>query len=712
MRMRQSLVLAALAWLALWPACGSARADEGDPVQFTADEVSYDQELGLVTARGSVEIVHEGRILLADQISYNSKRDTIAASGNVSLTETTGEVYFADYFELSGDFMEAVGKNLRVLLADRSRLAAATGRRISGDKHEMERAVYSACEVCKEDPSRPLVWQVKAMKVTHDEDEQVIEYQDAWLEAFGFPVAYTPYFSHADPRSERRSGFLTPSFGGSGQLGGAITVPYYFAISPHEDATVAPMFTVKEGVVMTASHRKRFQEGKTETQASITHDSRDHDRGHIRSKGRFDLDDNWRTGFDIARTTDRTYLRRYGFRSDPWLETRPFVEGFGGRSYANLQAYAYQGMRAEDRSKASPLVLPMADYNYVSEPGAQGQYVTFDAGALALTRDVGTDMRRLSSKVSWVLPYTAPKGDIYRMSASLRGEGYHVNNYVADSTSGALNGATGRVAPELAMDWRWPFIRHGENYSDTIEPIVVGVVSPNGMNPRKIPNEDSLDFEYDDTNIFRTSRFSGLDRFEGGPRVGYGVKWSAYGRRPGSVNAMLGQSYKTHKDSLYGRRSGMEDRLSDYVGRVEYFPGGNLSLLYRFRVDRENFTAQRNEIGATVGPKAFNIATNYMFVERNPTSGMPGRNQVSLVANSAMTQYWSAGATTVYNVGDDSGPLSLGFRLLYNDECFAFQASYTNKYTSDSDYKGGQTVLFRFVLKTLGEVQARAQSEP
>ncbi|MBI5119576.1 MAG: LPS-assembly protein LptD [Rhodospirillales bacterium] len=707
------LILAALALglpgglLAAEPKIQTPRFDD-EQVYFSADEVNQDKELGIMTARGHVEISYQGRVLLADQIAYNTRQDIISASGNVSLLEPSGDVIFADYFEISGDMKEATGKNLRILMANRTRMAAAKSTRVAGDKNHMEKAVYSACEPCKDDPQKAPLWQVKAMKVTNDEKNQTLEYRDAWLEVAGIPVAYTPYFKHADPRVKRRSGFLPPTFGGSSQLGGAVTVPYYWAISNNEDATVSTMVTGKENAVLIGEHRKRMSKGKSDTQASLTADSKSRVKGHIKGTGLYDIDETWRAGYQVERASDDTYQRRYGFRSsDRWLETHPYVEGFAGRNYARMESYLYQGLSAKDDPGKAPVVLPVAELHRVGDAGSQGQYWSFDAGALDIYRGEGTDTRRLSSRVAWNLPYTAPAGDVYKLTAEVRGEGYHVSDYQRYDKE--ENGLTGRAVPQLSLDWRYPFVRNGEKFTDIIEPIVVGTVSPNGMNPGRIPNEDSLDFEFDETNLFRPQRFTGLDRVEGGPRVAYGVKWSAFGRKPGGMTAMLGQSYRAHVDETFAKESGLQDNLSDYVGRVDYSPTGNLKMLYRFRLDKDSLEARRNEIGVQAGPKAFNVSANYIFVDRNSVSGYPDREQLNLNVSSRLTRYWSANAGTVYNLGKDIEPLSYNTQLVYEDECFALSANYLHKFTYDRDYVGGQYFLFRFTLKTLGEFQASAE---
>ena len=85
---------------------------------MTANQIVHDRDLNTVTARGHVEVDQGGRILLADTLSYNLKQDVIIATGNVSLTETTGEVIFADYIELTGDMKESTARGIRVLLID------------------------------------------------------------------------------------------------------------------------------------------------------------------------------------------------------------------------------------------------------------------------------------------------------------------------------------------------------------------------------------------------------------------------------------------------------------------------------------------------------------------------------------------------------------------------------------------------------------------
>ena len=55
------------------------------------------------------------------------------------------------------------------------------------------------------------------------------------------PLVWVPYFYYPDPTVKRRSGFLTPEYSHSDDLGFSAGVPYYYSLSPSADLTVTPV---------------------------------------------------------------------------------------------------------------------------------------------------------------------------------------------------------------------------------------------------------------------------------------------------------------------------------------------------------------------------------------------------------------------------------------------------------------------------------------
>ena len=121
----------------------STGANEQSKILFSADEVDYNRELQTVTARGNVEISRDGRILLANTVSYDQSQDVLTASGNVSITEPNGEVTFASYVELSGDFKNGIIEDIYILLDENTRIAGTGARRSNGNFTERQGCLFT-----------------------------------------------------------------------------------------------------------------------------------------------------------------------------------------------------------------------------------------------------------------------------------------------------------------------------------------------------------------------------------------------------------------------------------------------------------------------------------------------------------------------------------------------------------------------------------------
>jgi LPS-assembly protein len=676
-------------------------------VLLKADQLRHERKLGIVVGRGNVEIAQGDRILRADTISYNQKTDILTATGNVVLVEPTGEITFADFVELSGDFKNGIVENIRILMSDDARIAAVGGRRIDGNVIEMNKVVYSPCRTCL-GPGGPPLWQLKAVKVVHNKTEKTVEYYDAFMEFAGIPILYTPYLSHPDPTVKRKTGFLTPRYGSDSELGVLIEIPYYFNIAPDKDLTLQPIFTGKEGPIIAGEYRQRFSNGELKLEGSGTRgsgaDGSNENRGHFFTHAKFDLTDTWRTELKSEVVSDDTYLRRYGFSSPDPLTNHLLFEGFRSQNYASVEGYHWRGQSATDEAANTPIVAPLINFNAIGTPAAHGGRWTIDAGAMALTRTGGADSKRLSLRSGWELPHIASTGEIYRLYATLQTDGYLVDDVQEDGqAAGDLSsGFAGRVFPRVGLDWRLPFARPVGETTQVLEPVAGVMVSPNGGNPDKIPNEDSRDIEFDDTNLVSPSRFTGLDRIEGGQRVYYGLQMGAFSKH-GHSSAFIGQSYRLRRDRSFASNSGISGNFSDIVGRVNIDPDFPVSAQYRFRLNKQNFAPRRNEVRALIGPEAFKVNVDYSFFGEGTGSDKFGnREEISTGFNSRLSSDWSIHGSTRRDL-QSNATLNYRFGVEYRCDCLTVAVDFSRTFTSDRDLKPSDSVFVRFTFKNLGE---------
>lgn len=709
------------------PAFGQSIPGSGETsnVLITADDISADKELGIIVARGGVEIAYDARVLMADTVSVNQQAKTVTASGNVTLLEPSGEVIFADYMELSDDLREGVIERLRMLLQENARVAANGARRYGGNSTVFAKAVYSPCAVCSDNPEKAPLWQVKANRIVHDQEARRIEYYDAYLEVYGVPVAYTPYLTHPDPRVKRETGFLAPDYGSDTNVGSFIRVPFFWAIDSDKDATIAPIYTRTDGLVYSGEYRQRFNNGEIEIEGSGSIADRDvgsptfietrtdQFRGHVFATGLFDIDEQWRTGFDIERSTDQTYLRRSPFFFDPGnsADSTIFVEGFNGRNYASAKGHAFQDLRLGQRQD-SPLVLPIMEYQGFGEADKIGGRWELDSSFRYLTREDKSDNQRLSVEGGYRLPLQTGFGSLTTVRANLRGDLYNTNHAIQQDEFGNQleDGVETRIIPQFSVDWRLPVARYGESGTTIIEPIAGFFVSPNSGNDPNITNDDSLAVDLDETSIFSRQRTPGLDRVEGGQRAVYGLRASHDFTYGGSVSTFLGQTYKFNEDNALFTETALDNGLSDYVGSIDIRPTKYVDFYYRFRADEEDLRSNRSELGYSIGSPALGMSGDYVFVRDGIAVDTFSIEELRLTGFAQWDDNWSIRASTLRDLEQQNGDGSLrhAASVRYEDECFIFDGSFERSFTRSTDIQSSDQLLFRLTFKTLAEFETQA----
>ncbi|MCP5432549.1 MAG: LPS-assembly protein LptD [Alphaproteobacteria bacterium] len=696
------------------PLGAAPKPQPGSNVLLQADEMAYDQDAEVWRASGRVEAVYAERILLADSVTYNEKTGLVVATGRIAIIEPTGEIYLADRVELSDDLRDGVIEGFAALLAGDSRLAAARALRREGRYIELDHAVYSPCKVCRESHGGEPMWQIKAERVVHDSETHEISYKNARMEVYGVPVAYMPYFSHPDPSVKRKSGILTPDIGSDTELGSFIEIPYYHVFAPNIDATVAPLFTTEEGVVLKGEYRQRFRNGQFEVAGSGTIADKlddnqvptggDRFRGHIFSTSRFDLPDAWQAGADVQLTTDDTYMRRYNISSYDRLTTNLYARRMKGRSYAGYDAFYFQGLRDEDDPGTTPYIPAFATYTDTLDENWLGGSLSVDASLLLLERPDGADTRRASASIGWQRRSILPVGIIGTVFGQLRGDLYQTNDAPQTSGSAGSRNAsdiTGRALGLAGVELRWPLIRPGIDVRATIEPVVQLIVSPYGGNPEDLPNEDTVNFEFDDTNLFSINKFPGLDTWEGGPRANVGLEGALYWTGGGSASFLFGETFRLRDDTTFPVSTGLDDRRSDYVGRIVVSPIPEIDLIHRFRLDRNSFDYKRAELGIVAGPRDYNFVLTFVSLDDDVDFELGRRREINAETRLRITDGWTFLAGARRDLESDK-MITTNAGLTYENECVALELAYHRRFTRDRDFEPSTSVVLRLALKTLG----------
>ncbi len=689
---------------------GKKNESENDEqeIYFSADEMENDQERSIITAKGNVNIVRDNLTLIADKVIYNQNEDVVVAVGSVVLLEESGNVVFSDYVELKDKMNVGEMHNIKVIMKDKTRLAAAKGRKYADDRKMLQKVVYTPCDVCSEKES-PL-WQIKASKVRHDVKNQNINYNDARLEVKGIPVLYTPFFSHPDPSVKRRSGFLTPRFSSNSYLGATLQPQYFWAISDQQDVLFSPILTTDKGIVWNGDYNGYLYRGDMNISGSYMRDpDDDRHRGNLFMKGRYEVNDFWLANMDINYASDRTYLKDLSLpkQDDAWLVSSLKMQGFDNRNYSSVESYYYKLISNDLKDYGAPYVLPLFDYENIGEVQKYGAYSKLNLNFASVYRDEDDDSatQRMTMINSWNLPYTSPYGEKYKLVASVKSDLYYVDNY-QNPDGETYDGVTGRIFPQLGLEWRMPFVKATESSRHILEPVVVAVAAPNSRNyVDKIPNEDSQDVELDDTNILDLDRYAGYDRNDTSSRISYGVNWNAYGDIYGRTAMFFAQSYKFNKNESFTEAEGGDGNFSDYVGRIYASPNEYFDLNYRFRLDKNDYELTYSELSTRFGPRILNAYISYIYLKDNENSSLienSERKELYTGLNAALSRDWSINIYNRQDLTRGGGSLEYGGNLVYEDECLKFFILMRRDNSNDPEYQGDFEVSFNFLLKTLG----------
>jgi LPS-assembly protein len=484
------VLLAGSLALSAAPALGQTLGDRlkqpaqnrGDKMLVEARELVYNTDKNTVTAEGNAQIYYQGRILEADRVVYDRNTKRVYAEGHAKLTERDGTVLHADRFDLTDDFRDGFIDSLRVATADKTYFSSPRAERTEGDTTVFDRGTYTACASCKDDPEKPPLWRVRAKRIIHKNDEQMIYYEDASLEFLGVPLAYVPFFSAPDPSVKRKSGILSPHYLYRGQLGFGLGIPVFWALAPDYDLTFTPTYFSRQGFFADVEWRHRLENGSYYIKANGI-GQQDKNvfapppwgggnrafRGSVESKGQLFISEKWKFGWEFIVLSDKWYLYDYSvpsqtLSSNYFSETTStlYLNGQGDRGYFDLRGYYFQGLSSHDYQPQQPIIRPVWDYNKTfdvdpAKTAGIGGQLEFDfnltslsaasasfqstgartldaafglydvctvyAPGSCLLRGIGGDYTRATAQVSWKRKIIDPVGAVWTPFAFARVNG-------------------------------------------------------------------------------------------------------------------------------------------------------------------------------------------------------------------------------------------------------------------------------------------------
>jgi LPS-assembly protein len=199
------------------------------PVTMEADQLTYDQKGDSISLEGSVRILYQNTSVQADKVIYYNKTRDVVAKGGVILTEGE-DILRCDRLEMNIDTKKGVVYQGRLFLKQKNfHITGSKAEKLGEMEYRIYDATLTSCD------ARVPSWKFTVKRL----DVEIEGYAQGWWPGFhvkDIPVLYVPWGIFPVKR-ERQSGFLFPDFSNSSKWGPEITIPFYWAIAPNQDAT-------------------------------------------------------------------------------------------------------------------------------------------------------------------------------------------------------------------------------------------------------------------------------------------------------------------------------------------------------------------------------------------------------------------------------------------------------------------------------------------
>jgi LPS-assembly protein len=710
------LLLASVCVLVL-PAIGHTQTPltvqtAGGEVSVIADRFEQIGADDLLVATGNAEVIRGSARLLADRIEINRATGDATAVGRVifydgddrltgqridyNIKTGTGVVYqgeaqAAPYYRILGERMERLGDSV----------------------YRVRRGVFTTCE--EEVPW----WSFRLGSATADLEDIVWGTNASfWVKKLPL-IPFFPAFAAAI-RRERQSGFLAPEVGSSSRKGFFAEVPFYWAISDSQDATLTFLAYSKLGFGAGGEYRYVLsQEQRGAMSGAFVYEGLDRGavRGYGSAKHQWEIAKGFSLYADLNGVSDDQVLRDYASelqrRSAQRAESNLFVTKTWTSWNFVSRVYWYQDLtidRPVELQRAPELTLQGVRQVL---PGVPGVLYQVDSSLVNFLRYVGSEGVRfdlhplltrpipLAGYVT-VTPFVGGRATVYSKTVT----GTHIPlgggppveatkddprvrellEFGSDAESRAsrvytMGGWGGLSAMLHSIEPRVHYIRIiGHNFSNL----------PQWTDIDQIP--EASWFEYSLTNRFRgktigsdTAEATRLDLVRLVVANAYDFQARRWGNVAGDLRLQPSSILSLHADASY---SVMGEGLQAYTTDVSIdIPRviGTVGLRY----NREQ----------PVSPPYFVQVPGTL----NTGSNVPDSSSTHFLQGAVAVELWRnlvVKAQTNWDLRTDTFVESR-FGLDFKFECWAFSAEYVKR---SRDITTGQSAddEFRFALHLLG----------
>ncbi len=555
---------------------------------------------------------------------------------------------------------------------------------------EVTKGVFTTCK--RRDGCPP--WELYAKKIIHDKEKKTINYENAFIKIYDKPIAYFPKFSHPDPTTKRKSGFLTPSFKNSSNRKNFFTLPYYLVVADNKDLTFSPRFYDHEEILLQTEYRQVGNNSKHISDFSFKIDDDKKLRSHFfyNYNKNFDLDNFKGNTLDlnIQSTSKDTYIKKNKIKSDlinndNILENSAKINLSENDISLNVDAYLYEDLN-KNESDRYEYILP--NINLIKKIDNKTRLNgDFKFKSKALARNYNTNIFEtinINDLIFESYPQITSKGFYNNYEFFIKNANINSKN-----SKKYKNKENAYLSGMLQLNSSLPLIKENERYKKISKPKVSLKISPEHTKDYR-----ETDIKIDMNNIYSLNRAVKDNAIEGGLSLTYGNEFSIFDKRESFqvLNFKIANNLRLEENHDLPKNSQIGQKTSSIFNEISYHPNKNIQISYNSSI--KNNLADLNYENLTTEFRVNNIVTSFDYLNQNESSN------ISYISNTTQLLIDNSNSLLFSTRKDKTLNLTEYYNLAYQyeNDCLTASLEYNKDYYNDRDLKPNESISVRLTI--------------
>ena len=673
---------------------------------ITSKNIIFDNKNQIIKSDSkSVLADVDGNIITVSNFEYQNQNKIFKSIGNIKILDKFKNSYEFSQIYIDTEKKEVIGTDVAAFINNdefklnkdnKPRILSNTVN-IKNEKLEFKKSVFTNCNYRKKDKCPP--WSIKSSKILHDNKKKTIYYDNAVLKIYDIPIFYFPKFSHPDPSVERRSGFLSPSYSNSKNLGQSIKLPYFFAINKDKDLTLNTRLYSSENPLFLSEYRQAFKNssafldfGFTEGYKKTSDTKKEGDKSHFfaRILHNFKRVDGAKSSLELTlqEVSDDKYFKLYKINTDlieedvMKLENSVDFKFEKDDLYLNFSAGAYETL-ANTYNDKFEYIYPEIELRKNLINNIQVGNIDLESNFKILNQDTNKTSKYLVNNIDWDFKnFNFNSGVRGQLISKIKNVNYETKN-IDDRKNEPTNELYGAFGYFSEID----LIKETSNSSKHyLKPKALLRYSPGQMKKEIDGNRLYL------SDVFSLNRSSRNENFENGLNLGIGFDYEIDNKNY-DFNLSMGQVLNEKENRQMSSISSLDEKISDLVGESSIKINENLKLNYNFLIDQNYQDFNYNEISTEVDFDVFNIELNYIEERKHVGS----TNYASAKLNYSINENSKFNIISKRNlVSNSSEYYDLSYQ--YFNDCLKAGLVFRREFYQDSELEPEDSLMFRISI--------------